>query len=332
MNYNIKKHNDEVVLIEVNNGDKLSAVFSNFGAGIYALHFDDKPLLLEFKDFDEWMWDSSFYGKTLARVAGRIPCEGVLNGVSYQLNETTSGYCLHGGKLESLSFRPWKYEVKEYTNKLAIVFSYNSRNKDCGFPGRAKIKVIYEIYTKNNNLKVIYKASTPDGTLLNLSNHNYYNFLNSQDVNEYKLKVNAKQYGDIDKTSFIRETKDVPAYLDFRKLTKLKGRLDFLEKKTWVKTIDHTFLFDETNSKIPQVILKDNNIKLSLYTSYPCLNIFCDNFHKPVNLKQFKENNTGRRALALEPQLYDLDLKSLVLNKGEKYNHFFLIKIKDLRK
>ena len=59
---------------------------------------------------------------------------------------------------------------------------------------------------------------------------------------------------------------------------------------------------------------------------------FCDNFNKPIKFTQFKEIDGGRRALALEPQLYNRDLDSLVLKKGEKYNHFILLKLKDLRK
>jgi len=331
MKYNIENYKNGVVFINVFNDKNLSVVLSNYGAGMYALRYDEKPLILEIEDKDTWLEESSFYGKTLARVAGRIPVDGELDGLKYHLDETMADYCLHGGKMNSLSFKAWNYEIKECVNKTDVIFTITSKSKDCGFPGLVKLKVIYEIYANNNNFKIIYKGSTPTATLLNMSNHAYYNFNNSKDVSDYSLKVAASKYGEMDQTSFIRETNRIPWYLDFNRATKLDSRLDYLERKTWVKTIDNTFLFDEVNPKKPQVILKNSDFKLTLFTSYPTLNIFCDNFHKPIKFKQFEEETNGRRALALEPQLYDLDLDSIKLRKSEKYNHFILLKIKDLR-
>jgi len=331
MEYKIEKFKEDIVFIELNNGDKLKVVLSNFGAGIYSLRYDNNPLILEIEDKNIWLNEPNFYGKTLARVAGRIMCKGEIDGVPYNLDETMAGYSLHGGKLESLSFKPWKYEIKEFKNKIDVIFTITSRAKDCGFPGLVKIKVIYEIYSKNNNLKVNYKASTPTATLLNISNHAYYNFFNSPDVSDYTLKVNATNYGLIDQTTFIRGTDRLPWYLDFARATKLNSRLDYLEKHIWVKTIDNTFIFNEVNPHKPQVVLKNDQMKLSMYTSYPTLNIFCDNFKTPIKFTQFKEMDTSRRALALEPQLYDFDVNSLILRKGQKYNHFWMIKLKDMR-
>jgi Galactose mutarotase and related enzymes len=332
MNYSIEKFKDNVVFIKVSNGNKMSAVFSNFGAGVYSLRYENLPLILEISDKETWLHQPNYYGKTLARVAGRIPVNGVLDGVPYKLDETMASYCLHGGDINSLSFKAWDYKVKEFANKTDVIFSITSRAKENGFPGLVKIKVIYELFKKNNNLKCLYKASTTSATLLNLSNHNYYNFLNSKDVSLYSLRVAASKYGVIDQTSFIHGVDRLPWFLDFSRLAKLNNRLTYLENKTWIKTIDNTFIFDEVNPKKPQVVLKSPEFKATLYTSYPTLNIFCDNFHVPLKFNQFNELDSGRRSLALEPQLFDYDLKTLELHKGEKYNHFWMIKFKDLRK
>src|SRR5574344_955906 len=112
-----------------------------------------------------------------------------------------ANYCLHGGTTDSLSFKSWTYEIKEFKSKINVIFMISSKNKENGFPGNAKIKVIYEIYKNNNNLKCIYKASTSNSTLVNLSNHNYYNFFNSKDVSDYSLKVASSKYGVIDQTT-----------------------------------------------------------------------------------------------------------------------------------
>ena len=331
MENKISIYKDDIVFIEVSNGDKLSAEFSNFGAGVFKLRYDNMPLILEFEDKEKWLYCPQFYGKTLARVAGRIRCHGDIDGETYNLDETMAGYSLHGGEIHSLSFKPWKYEIKEFKNRTEVIFSISSRVGENGFPGNAKLKVIYQLF-KNNNFKIVYKGSTSTKTLLNLSNHNYYNLFNSQDVSDYTLKVNASKYGVIDETTFITGVEDVPEYLDFNKASKLNPKLNYIEKKVFVKTIDHTLLFNDVVINKPQVILKNKDCKLSLYTDYPAINIFCDNFRTPIKFAQFDEVDTGRRALALEPQLFNYNIDSLKIRKGDKYKHFILLKIKDLRK
>ena len=329
MKYSISNYNDDIVFIEVSNDDKLSAVFSNFGAGVFRLRYNNSPIILEIEDKEKWLYCPQYYGKTLARVAGRIKCEGEIDGEPYNLMNNAANFCLHGGDLKSLSFKPWKYEVKEYKNHIDVIFSIKSKNKENGFPGDAKIKVIYQLFN-NNNFKILHKGTTSTKTLMNISNHNYYNLFNSKDVSDYVLKINSHKYGEMNDSLLILDTKDVPWYLNFERATKLNARLKYLEDKTEIKTIDNTFLFNEVIKNKPQVVLKNKVAKLSLYTDYPCLNIFCDNYHEPIKFSQFSELDSGRRALALEPQLYDLDHDSLVLRKGEKYNHFILIKIKEL--
>ncbi len=331
MDYQVSAYKNDIVFIEVSNGNNLKATFSNFGAGVYKLKYKEMPLILEIEDKEKWLYCPQFYGKTLARVAGRIRCNGEIDGETYSLKETMAGYCLHGGEINSLSFKPWKYEVKEFKNRIEVIFSINSRVNENGFPGNAKLKVIYQLFA-NDNFKIVYKGSTSTKTLLNLSNHNYYNLFNSKDVSDYTLKINASKYGVIDDTTFITGTDDVPSYLDFRHASKLNPKLSYIEKGVYPNTIDHTFIFDEVILNKPQVILKNNECKISLYTDYPAINIFCDNFKTPIKFTQFNEVDTSRRALALEPQLYNLDIDSLKIRKGDKYKHFILLKIKDLRK
>lgn len=331
MELKINNFNRKIVFIEVKNEGKLSAIFSNFGAGVFRLRYDNKPLILEFEDKEKWLYCKQFYGKTLGRVAGRIRCNGEIDGEPYSLVETSDNYSLHGGYTNSLSFKPWKYKVKEYKNRIDVIFEIKSKDLENGFPGDCKIRVTYQLFN-NNNFKIVYKAKTSTKTLVNLSNHNYYNFFNSKDVSDYVLKVNASNYGEIDETIFITSTEKMPWYLDFERATKLNGRLNYIEKHVPVKTIDNTFVFNSIIKNKPQAILKNKDCKLSLYTDYPAMNIFCDDLHEPIKFTQFDEINNGRRALALEPQLYNFDTKSLVLRKGETYSHFILLKIKDLSK
>lgn len=328
MKVKIENYKDDIKFIEVSNSDKLKVVLSTYGAGVFSYRFNNKPLLLEFKDKEEWLNCPQFYGKTLGRVAGRLNVEGKLNGKKYLLKDTGDGLNLHSGLLKSISFRNWKFKIKELKNRVDVVFKITSRNNDSGFLGNCKMQVIYSIY-ENNNFKITHKAKTDNETFVSMSSHNYYN-LNSLDVSDYKMKINASKSAVMKEDLFIIGKEDIPEYLDYRKLSKLNKKVSYMEKNIFTKTIDHTFFFDEVNKKIPQCIVKNDQFKLSMYTTYPAMNIFLDNYGVSHKFNNFKEVDSKRRALALEPQLDITDLKSITLKKGEKYNHFILFKVKEL--
>lgn len=313
--------------IHVDNGNNLEVILSNVGAGIYAIRYDKQPLILEMEDKECWLDVRGYYGKTLGRVAGRIPCHGYLDNVEYTLPEKMNNYCLHAGEKNSFSYKRFKYSVKEFKNKVQVSFKFRSKENDCGFPGAVNLKVIYEIFD-NNNFKITYKGNTNQDTLMNISNHAYFNLGGEKDISDYKLKVNASTYGVVDETTFIVGHEEVPPYLDFRKMTKLQKRLDYVEIHTPQRTIDHTFVFDQVNKSKPQVILQNDKLNLKLYTDYPCLNIYVDCSGRDYKFNNFEETTSLRRAIAIEPQLFNFDRESIILRKDQKYSHFIMYKFK----
>ena len=331
MKYSIEKFNDKIDFISVSNEKGLDVIFSNFGAGVYSLRFNKAPMILEFQNKEDWLYAQGYYGKTLGRVCGRLKCQGELDGIKYNLKEKVANHCLHGGDLNSLSYRPFKYSVKEYKNKICVSFLIKLKNLENGFLNKANIKVVYEVY-ENNNFKVKYLGTTDKVTLMNLTNHFYFNFNSSNTINDYYLKINADKCSVIDDDTFIIGYNNVPDILNFTKATKLKARLDKIEKELNVKTIDHTYLFNEVNSKIPQIVFKNKEFKVSVYTSYPACNFYGEIFGKPLKIVGIEDDNLKRRSLAIEPQLVNYDFDSIILRKDQKFNHFILYKFKDLRK
>ncbi len=331
MSYKITELKEGIQFIDVESKSGLKVRLCTYGASVYSLYLNDMPLILELKDIDTFLNGNQYYGKTLGRVAGRIKCEGELDGVKYHLVPTEEyDYCLHGGDAKSLSYQNFDVKVKEASAKTSIIFTYTEKDKTNGFPGKVKTTITYEIYEGTPKFKILFKATTNKTTYVNLSNHMYFNFNNDLDLIDYKLKMNASKCGEVDNTVFITHTVEVPNYLDFKKASKLKVKNKGIEKCA-LGTIDNTFLFDEVIINKPQVTLQSKDVKLSLYTSYPAMNIYLDNSLTPVEFNN-NSNFSKRRGIALEPQLYDLDLDSIILRKGEKYNHFIMYKFKDLRK
>ena len=278
--YKIESYKNDISYINVTNGNKLEVELCNFGAGMRLIHFDGEPILLE-PSRNDFPYLPDYYGKTLCRVAGRIKCHGVLNGKEYNLAETKSDYCLHGGDINSQSYKIWSYKIKEFVKKLQVIFTIKSKAKELGFPGNLRMQVIYEIY-ENNVIKIIYKGSTSSATLLSMSNHNYYNFFNSYNLSDYKLKINASQVSMVDDSLFIIGTKNVDEFYDFRKFHKLSSKLNHFEK-TSIGTIDFTYIFDNIIKTKPQIEIKNDKLKMSVYTDYPSANIYVDNALKNIN-------------------------------------------------
>ena len=328
MNIKISDFKNNIKWVDVENNKGLKVRFSTFGASVYSLSIDGTPLILTLKDPDFFLNCNQYYGKTLGRVAGRIPLTGELDGEEYSLLRTKDfEYTLHGGDDKSLSYKNWNVKVKELKNRIDVKFDIISKDKENGFPGKCHIFVIYSIYNDENNFKISFKASSNKTTLLNLSNHIYWNF-NDLNLTNYSMKMNASKYGIVDKDVFITDIKEVPSYLDFNRMSKLGTKLDTIEK-TPLGTIDNTFIYNEIETKKPQVILKNDEYKLSLYTDYPAMNIYVDNSLTNVDFIN-NDNFTIRRGIALEPQLNVHDSNSIILKKGDKYSYFILYKIRKI--
>ena len=329
MEAKVLDYKNDVKWIDVSNDCGLKVRLCTFGASVFSLSLDNSPLILSLKDQEFFLNCPQYFGKTLGRVAGRIPLNGNLDGVSYKLAQTKDfNYTLHGGDNNSISYKNWNYKIREAKNKVDVIFDLVDKDGANGFPGRCHIYVIYSIFKDQNNFKITFKASSNKTTLLNLSNHIYWSFDNDNSITDYSMKMNASKYGVVDKDVFIIKTEDVPEYLDFNRMSKLGPKLNKVEK-TFLGTIDNTFIYNEVNSKKPQVILKNDKVQLSLYTDYPAMNIYVDNSMTNVDFVNNDHFKT-RRGIALEPQLYVLDGDSIVLKKGQKYNHFILYKIKKI--
>ncbi len=321
-NIKINNYKDNIDFIEIKINE-LTYVFSNFGASLYSLHFQNDPLIMEIKDKEVFLNNPQFYNKTLGVVAGRIPSLISLNNKEYHLKEDGNNpFSLHGGKLDSISYKVFDYKIKESSNKISLIFNISPRKGENGFPGKVNIKVIYELSKKINKFKIRLEGYPKEDTLLNLSNHIYWN-LNSLDINDYYLKFNSNKILDIESNLLPRGIIDIPNYLSFTRKRKLKGVLDIVSKKE-IGTIDNTFIFNGENPH--KVELSNDKYLINMKTDYEAMNIYCDSSLTPlefINNKDFKE----RRAIALEPQMKVYPYSNLIIKSKEKSKHYIEYKI-----
>ena len=167
----------EFILIENELGTKVT--LGNVGASIFDILTKDKKGDLESiiytpKSKEDFIKERSYLGKTIGRTGGRVSdSKFTLNGKEYRIPSNDKNG-LHGG-FDGISYKEFDFIKKDKDDYTEVKFSYLSKDLESGYPGDANIIVDYKLYKKENKLSVVYEANSNEDTLMNLSNHTYFN-------------------------------------------------------------------------------------------------------------------------------------------------------------
>lgn len=247
---------------------------SSIGAGIISISVPDcngvfNDVVLGYNNIKDYFYDGPCAGKTAGRYANRI-ANGhlVIKGKTYKLNTNCGPNSLHGGP-EGFQNQNWNSEIID--NK--VIFSYLSKNGEENFPGNVTVTVAYE-WTDNNTLIINYCATTDEDTVLNLTNHTYFNLkgYGNGNIFDHILKLNCKNYLPTDNT--LVPTGDFAPVegtpMDFTKGKSLGHDInnDFQALKTG-KGYDHCWLVDNfENGELKKIaILKEPTSGRELHIS-----------------------------------------------------------------
>ena len=318
-----KKYTSGYLAIENDRG--LKGVFTTLGAGVYSLTLHGKPLILQPVDRQVYLSSNQYFGKTMGRVIGRLKKDVKILGKECDLLAGKDGICLHGGGEKSLSFRDFSGIVFSEGDYNGVMFNYISPDGECGFPGELDVKITYLIPLSSNELIIKQEATTTKETIISLSNHIYWNIFPDIDVNAYRLMIAATHCGTLQKQSeLVVNTRVVPDYLDFTEGARLKDKLDAIKKHPGEPgTLDHPFLFDQKEPTEPKVVLDTPRMKIECYTDYDGVNVYVDVTDTPVKFANGPVK--GRRAIAIEPQLFPTEKR--ILRPGEVYRHVMRYRI-----
>ncbi|MDE6134383.1 MAG: galactose mutarotase, partial [Muribaculaceae bacterium] len=192
-----------VSIATITNKSGASVVLSNIGAGIVEVNVPARDgsladVTLGYADMADYMADGPCAGKIPGRFANRI-AKGhfVLDGIDYYLPVNNGPNCNHGGP-DGFSNRLWRLVSAENDT---VVFALTSGNGDAGFPGTLEVSAEYT-WTDNNELKLTLSATTDAPTVVNLTNHAYWNLAghNAGSVLGHRLRLNATHYLPTDST------------------------------------------------------------------------------------------------------------------------------------
>jgi len=236
-NFGQTKDGQQVELFTLTNKNGLVAKVTNYGGIVTELHVPDKNgqngnVVLGFATLDKYVAGHPFFGTITGRVANRIG-KGTftLDGKQYKLETNNGPNHLHGGN-NGFDKKVWQPEPRETKNGPALRLSYLSPDGDAGYPGNLNTTVTYTL-TNDNELKIDYQATTDKPTIVNLTNHSYFNLAGDGNgtVLDHELMINADRYTVFDKTQIptgeIKSVKGTP--LDFTKATPIGQRIKEVE-------------------------------------------------------------------------------------------------------
>ena len=315
------------------NKNNMEVCITNFGGRIVSVMVPDKDgqmrdVVLGFDSIQDYISKPSDFGASIGRYANRInQGKFTLDGVEYQLPRNNYGHCLHGGP------QGFQYRVYDAVqlNPQELQLTYVAKDGEEGFPGNITCKVLMKL-TDDNAIDIQYEAETDKPTIVNMTNHSYFNLDGDAGSNaEHLLTIYADYYTPVDSTFMttgeIVPVEDTP--MDFRTPMPVGERIndfDFVQLKNG-NGYDHNWVLNakgDINRRAASLKSQKTGIVLDVYTNEPGVQVYAGNFLDGSLTGKKGITYNQRASVCLETQKYpDTPNKpewpSAVLRPGEKY-------------
>jgi aldose 1-epimerase len=281
---------EEVDIYTLRNGSAEISI-TTWGAAVTAVRVPDRDgvlgdVVLGFETLAPYLKEHPFFGVVVGRYANRIgQARFTLDRKEYQLVANNGKNQLHGGP-EGFYRKVWKAEEIDAQDGPALKLTVVSPDGDQGYPGTLTASVVYTL-TDDNALRMEYSATTDKPTVVNLTNHAYFNLAGQGegDILAHELMVRAARYTPVDETSIptgeLRSVANTP--FDFRKPTALGARIGVEDPQLTIgKGYDHNFVLDGGVTKKPRLVARMRDPKtgrvLEIITTEPGLQLYSGNF------------------------------------------------------
>lgn len=307
-----KAGNEEVFLYTIENTHGMKAVVSNFGALIVRLYAPDQAgcvsdVALGYDTLEQYKENGCFFGAVIGPNANRIGgAQYELNGVTYHLDVNDGVNNLHSHKELGAHKRVWRAEEKEN----GVLFTLKIGDGEMGFGGNKALHVLYEV-TEDNELRITYDADSDQDTILNLTNHCYFNLdgHGAGSIENHKLQLFASSYTPTGAGSIpVGEIVPVAGTpMDFTEAHVIGERIDAdFEQLKLAGGYDHNWVCDNCDGSVRKIAVVQNasgSRTMEVYTDLPGVQFYAGNFITPQQGKEGK-NYGSRSGLALETQFF----------------------------
>ncbi len=327
-----------VDLYVLTNKNGVEAAITNYGGAVVSLKVPDRngkfgDVVLGYDSLDGYVNDKSYFGAIVGRYGNRIGhAQFSIDGKTYTLAKNNGENSLHGG-IKGFNKAVWAAKELPAKNGQSLELTYLSKDGEEGFPGNLHVRVVYTL-TDSNELKIEYSATTDKKTVVNLTNHTYFNLAGpgSGDILGHQLVIEADKFTPVDAslipTGEFRDVQGTP--LDFRKATAIGVRIDQDDEQLKLgHGYDHNFVLRRAAgapiSLAARVVEPNTGRVLEVWTTKPGVQFYTGNFLDGTARGKGGLTYARRSAFCLETQHFpdspnQPKFPSVVLNPGEKYS------------
>ena len=279
-----------VDIYTLTNANGMEARITTYGDAVVSLTAPDRhgkfaDVVLGMDTLEGYRSQANFFGALIGRYGNRIGhAQFTLDGRTYHLPNNDNGNTLHGGP-DGFDKKIWHATEARAADGPSLELTYVSKDGEAGFPGTLSAKVVYTL-TNKNELKIDYTATTDKPTVVNLTNHSYFNLKGAGEgtVLEHQVMINADRFTPVDGTLIptgeLRAVKDTP--FDFTKATAIGERIGQNDQQLkFGNGYDHNFVLNRNHdglTKGAEVYEPASGRVLEVWTSEPGLQFYTGNF------------------------------------------------------
>lgn len=330
---------EEVYLYTLENKNGMSAEIITYGGIVRSLKVKDKngadtDVVLGRDTLEDYFENDGYIGAFIGRHANRIKgASFVLNGEKFEVGRNEGKNSLHGG-ICGFDKKVWDATPLD-EEEPKLILSGISPDGEEGFPGEVKLSVTYTL-TNDNALKIEYYGISDKDTVLNLTNHSYFN-LNGYDsgkIDNQRIKINSSFYTPNDEecmpTGEVRRVEGTA--FDFRKIKEFGGAINSEDEQVKLfGGIDHNYAISGRGLREAAYAVGDKTgIGMSVYTNQGGMQLYTAN-GLPEGIYKNGSKCGVHTAFCLETQCFPNSMEhshfpGAILKKGEEYNHITIYK------
>ncbi|MGA2544714.1 MAG: aldose epimerase family protein [Verrucomicrobiota bacterium] len=328
-----------VNLYTLRNGHGVEVRLTNYGGIVTSWLVPDRQgrlgdVVLGYDALDGYLKATPYFGCLVGRYCNRI-AKGrfILNGVTRQLAVNNGPNCLHGG-LRGFDKVVWQAAPRLTPDGPAVELSYLSPDGEEGFPGNLRVQAVY-LLTRDNGLRLDFTATTDQDTIVNLTQHAYFNLAGRGDILNHALQINADQFTPVDSsqipTGRLQAVAGTP--FDFRKPAAIGARID--ENDDQLKFgggYDHNWVANKPPDKldvVARVTERTSGRALEVLSTQPGVQFYSGNFLDGTITGKGGWVYQRRHAFCLETQHFPDSINhpnfpTTVLKPGQTWRHTIL--------
>lgn len=326
----------DIQLYTLTNKNGMTVAITNYGGIVQSIKTPDRngkldDIVLGFETADGYLKEHPYFGALIGRYGNRIAkATFTLNGQVYKLAANDGPNHLHGG-IRGFDKQLWSARESAEPASQRLELTYVSKDGEEGYPGTLSTTVVYTL-TDENELRIDYTATTDKDTVLNLTNHSYFNLAGqgSSDILGHQIMIAADRFTPVDATLIptgeLKPVEGTP--FDFRKATAIGARINAQDEQiTRGRGYDHNFVLNRAGSDLAlaaRVTEPTSGRVMEVLTTQPGVQFYTGNFLDGTLTGKAGRVYQHRYGFCLETQHFpdspnQPKFPSTVLKPGEKY-------------